>query len=144
MALFGQIMALQARYVAGEISAVEFSESLAPHVADDFVFWCNYTPASDALQPLFADRYGVEGLLERYRIEQELERIEAGTTQPYDFAVGDDNIYLSLRETASFGGGPNVTFDMLIKTGFVGGKIARLEMFVDGRPIDDSYPAETD
>lgn len=144
MASFGQLMALQARYVAGELSAAEFGEGLTPYVTDDMEFWCNFTPASPSIRPLFAGRRGREGLIERYRIEHELERVVPGTTEPRDVVVGGECIYLSMSETASFVGGPEVTFDAIVKISFVEGQMARFEMFVDGRPIDAAYPADPD
>ena len=70
MMTIGKLTALQERYVNGELLASEFAEAFSAHVTQDFVFACKFTPASDLLKPLFADRHGVEGLLERYRIEQ--------------------------------------------------------------------------
>jgi len=136
----GMLTALQERYVNGELLASEFAEAFSAHVTEDFVFACRFTPASDLLKPLFADRHGIGGLLDRYRIEEELERIEPGTTMPEHVAVSDDCFFMSMRETASFGGGPKVTFDVVTKFVFAGDKVARIEMFLDGRPIDAAYP----
>ncbi len=129
----------QARYVAGEISADGFGLEISKLVTHDFIFWSSYTPSWEPLRQLFQGREGVEGLLERYKLEEKYEVIEPGTTIPTDMSITGDVAYLSLEENASFFGGEAVTFNMVIKITFRIGKIARLDMYLDSNSIEEVY-----
>lgn len=130
-----------ARYAANEIDAAEFVQELTGYLSDDIVFWSNYTPSWEPLQPLFAQRRGVDEIVARYDYENEHEVIEDGSGVPFDFAVTGETLYYTQTETASFFNKPSVTWDMVTKIDFRDGRITSIKMFLDPAPIEEAYPA---
>ncbi len=131
-----------ARYAAKEISAAEFVRELTGLMSDDIAFWSNYTPSWEPLRPLFAERNGIDEIIDRYDYEKEHEVIEDGSGVPFDIAVADDTLYYAQTETASFFGNSTlVTWDMVTKVEFRDGLIAGIRMFVDPAPIEQIYGA---
>ncbi len=129
------------RYAANEIDAAEFVQELTSYMADDIVFWSNYTPSWEPLQPLFSHRRGIDEIVARYDYENEHEVIEDGSGVPFDLAVTGETLYYTQTETASFFNGPSVTWDMVTKIDFRDGQITAIKMFLDPAPIEKAYPA---
>jgi hypothetical protein len=130
------------RYTQGRIDASETIAELAGYLTSDVVFWSNYTPTWEPLRPLFCERHGVDDIVERYAYEQQHERIEGGTGGLEGFAVAADMAYYGQRETAAFFEHRPVTWEMVTRVGFRDGRIARIEMFLDARPIEAVYAVE--
>ncbi len=141
LTISGALSATTSRYAANEISAAEFVQELTGYMADDIVFWSNYTPSWEPLRPLFAERRGIDEIVARYDYENEHEVIEHGSGVPFDLAVAGNSLYYTQRETASFFGRPPVTWDMVTKIDFRGGRIASIRMFLDPAPIETVYGA---
>jgi len=127
------------KYLSGKISDDEFNDKLRNYVSEDIVFWSNYTPSDDRLKPLFVTRNGISEIIDRYKYEVEHEKIKEGTSAPYDLSAAGDIIYTSTKETASFFDGAFVTWDMLTKIKIQDGKIQRIDMYIDSRPIEEVY-----
>jgi hypothetical protein len=130
------------RYTKGQIDASEAVAELAGYLTTDVVFWSNYTPTWPLLRPLFCERHGRDGIVERYAYENQHERIEGGSGGLEGFAVAADVAYYAQRETATFFEHRPVTWEMVTRVAFREGKIARIEMFLDARPIEAVYAAE--
>ena len=106
LTITGALSAASARYATNEISAAEFVRELTGYMADDIIFWSNYTPSWQPLRPLFAERRGIDEIVTRYDYENEHEVIEDGSGMPVDIAVAGDSLYYTQRKTASFFGKP--------------------------------------
>ncbi len=142
LTITGALAASTARYAANEISATEFVHELTRYMADDIVFWSNYTPSWEPLRPLFAERRGIDEIVARYDYENEHEVIEDGSGIPADIAIAGDTLYYTQHETASFFGKRPVTWDMVTKMDFSAGRINCIRMFLDSTPIEAVYGAD--
>ncbi len=127
------------KYVSKEITAEQFAKELSNYMTEDIVFWSNYIPSDESLKPLFAQRNGIEAILDRYDYEDKYEKIKEGTGLPFDFAIKGNTIYYSQIETASFFDRQEVTWNMLTKITLKEGKISRIEMYLDSAPIEKIY-----
>lgn len=128
------------KYEKGEIPGTDFAADLQRHLSKDVVFRSNYVPTWEPLRPLFSERHGIDGILERYEYENQHEKLVEGA--PCDFAINSDKLYYTQRETAKFFGGKEVTWNMVTKIDFSDGKICKIEMYVDAGPIEEAYSAE--
>ncbi len=139
MQVIGILAETAGKYIAKEITADQFAKELSNYMAEDIVFWSNYTPTNESLKPLFAQRNGINEILERYDYEEKYEKIKEGTGLPVDFAIKGNAIYYSQNETASFFDKEEVTWDMVTKITMKEGKISRIEMYLDSAPIEKIY-----
>jgi ketosteroid isomerase-like protein len=137
MKTFELLAALAQKYAAKEITAEDLAQESTQYMTDDVVYWSNYIPSWEPLRPLYSERYGIGGIIERYDYEHKVEQFKEGV--PTDFAISGDVAYFSQHETASFFNKEDVTWDMVTKVTFREGKIARLEMFLDFAPIEEAY-----
>lgn len=144
MQIIQHFTASSERYINREITASEFAGLLTQALTPDVVFWSNYTPAWAALRPIFKERHGINAIIERYDYEGMHELIKQGTGIPFDFSISGDVAYYSQRETASFFGQAEVTWDMVTKVTFKQGQIARIETYLDSAPIERIYGAFAD
>ena len=133
------LTAAAARYTAADISGAEFAQQLLDCLTEDVIFRSTYTPTWEPLRPLFAECRGIDEIVARYDYENDHEVIHDGSGMPVDVCIAGDVVYYTQRETASFFDRDPVTWDMVTKIRFRGGKIAEINMFVDASPIEAAY-----